>query len=878
MAEKPGVEIPIQARVSGWEEAFGRIDGMAKKSAAGIKTAYATLGTVGAAVGVTLGLSSLVSVVTTLGAKTIDGERSLNQLNATLRATGNAAGLTARELDELGAEVQNLTVFDDDAIRKAETALLRFRTVQGDVFRDAIRLAPDLAAALSTDLPAAATALWKALTDPEGGMKALKSAGISLSEQQKDLAARFIEAGDKASAQKIVLDELRKSIGGSAAADSAGLYGSTQRLSRAWDDLQKAMGGKLLSDNKGVLDSTTGALERLNKMAKETKLSLYDLATTPFAALKLSADIVNTALGRDTGSRSASGKIRGLTSPEEIQAQAAAQAASDQEAADQAYIREQAALKRRVESVSAANASLFAAKKFYIDKESALYEAGYSRNEVATTEFYDQQRQAAQATTQAILQGLTKQGQAVEALMSAPSTSAEERAGLLGRLAGIGAESDKARFDLKKQMVDIDVKQSGAVRNLIRDYEDLEVQLAAISGGAATAARASFDASNRDRVDRVNAELNSGNPEAREAARVAAQRLQELRYATIQQGALTDATRDFQRTLDSVGDAQARIDIAVQSGALTEIEALRAVSEVRREKIDQLLQELDVARQVAEAIASPAARQQALDNIDAMQIRLEELAATGDLVAKKFNDIGASSFSQLLKDFTTLKPLDALKNFASNLSGKLTDTIADNLSQKAFGKDGIFSGFGETLSGLFGGAGEATGAAALTTAGTTLSAAGATQTTAGTLLTTAGTTLTSAAAALTSAAASLVAAATGSAASDATSDAVGALLGAALGGGGGGGGGFASGPQFGFAANGANFTSGMPYVVGEQGRELVIPPRGSKIVPNHKLAGMGRGNTTIVQHINVMPGADTRSARQAAVQAGDHVRGAIGRR
>lgn len=872
MAIKPGVEIPIEARAVGWEAAFGRIDSLAKRSAAGIKTAYSTLGTVGAAVGVTLGISALANVVSTLAAKTIDGERSLNQLNATLRATGSAAGLTARELEDLGDEIQGSTIFDDDAIRKAETALLRFRTVQGDVFRDAIRLAPDLAAALSTDLPSAATALGKALTDPEGGMKALKSAGIALSEQQKDLAARFIESGNKAAAQKIVLDELRKSIGGSAAADSAGLYGSTQRLARAWDDLQKTMGGKLLSDNKGILDSTTSALERLNKMAKETKFSLIELFSTPFAALKLSGDIIDTALGRDVGTRSVSGKIRGIVTPEQIEAQNAALAAADKEAADQAYIRDQAALKRRVDMVASANASLFAQKKFAIDKESALYEAGYNRNEVATTEFYDQQRKAAQATTQIVLQGLTKQGLAIEALMNAPSTSIEERAGLQSRLAGIGAESDKARFDLKKQLVDIDIKQGGAVRNLIRDYEDLEVQLAQISGEAALAARISFDAANRDRVDRINAELNSADPEARAAARRAAQRLAELRYSRIQQGELTDAMRVFEQTLNSVGDAQARIDIAFQSGAVTELEALRQTSDVRAAKIKQLMEELAVARQVAEAIADTAARQQALDNIDAMQVKLEELAATGDLVAKKFNDIGQGAFSSLLQDLTTGKWQDALKNFANSLSGSITSVVADSLSQKAFGKDGPLSGFGDFFSELFGGkAGDAAGGAGLAAAGASLTTAGATQTTAAALLTTSGTTLAAAAAALTSSAAALTASAAGSAVGGA-----GDILGSLFGGGGGlGYGSIGSNIPLGpFPyANGTNFHPGGMAIVGERGPELLRLPRGSAVTPNNKLGGMG--GTTIVQNINVMPGATTESAKQAGNRLRDFTMRAI---
>jgi hypothetical protein len=836
-AKTPGVEIPIQARATGFEAAFARINSLAKTSADGVRNAYSTLGTVAGAVGVGIGLNAIASALTTIGAKTIDGERSLNALNATLRATGNAAGLTVSQLEDLGAELQDSTVFDDDAIRKAETALLRFRSVQGDVFRDAIRLAPDLAAALSTDLPTAAQALGKALSDPEGGMKALKSAGIALSEQQKDLAARFIEAGDKASAQKIVLDELRKSIGGSAAADAAGLYGATQRLARSWDDLQKAMGGKLLSDNSSLIDATTRALERLNNMAKDTRVSLTELATSPGALLRLGADVVRTIAGAEprNGGRSASGKISGVT-PEMMDAEAAAARAREQEAEDQRYIRNQAALKRRVDMVAAANASLLAETRFYIDRESALYEAGYARNEVATSEFFEQQRKAANATTQAVLFGLGKQGEAIEQLMNAPSTSVDERAGLLTRLHGIASDQEKARYDLKKQLLDIDIKQAGAVRALISDYEDLEAQLAAISGDAALASRVGFDAANRDRADRISVELNSSNPEAREAAQAAALRFQELRYATIQQGALTDAMREFQRTLDEVGDAQERINIQVASGALTEIEGLQQTSQIRAARIDQLKQELEVARQVAEAIAAPEARKQALDNIEALKVKLEELAATGDLVAKKFNQIGASATSGFLQDLASGKGFKAsFKTLADDLFSNITKVFADDISQTLFKPDGPLGGFGDIFSSLLGGGKAGSGASALTGSATAL-------TTSGTILSTAG-------ASLSAAASALMAAAGLSSASNAADSFTSFLPGITD----------MVPPEFGIPA----FALGTDYV---PRTGLALVHQGERITnaaQNRRASGM-RSRPNVTQVFNVAPRADTQSIRQAA--------------
>lgn len=94
------------------------------------------------------------------------------------------------------------------------------------------------------------------------------------------------------------------------------------------------------------------------------------------------------------------------------------------------------------------------------------------------------------------------------------------------------------------------------------------------------------------------------------------------------------------------------------------------------------------------------------------------------------------------------------------------------------------------------------------------------------------------------------------------------LLGLLSGSGGsaGGGGAFISGPQFGFAANGASFTGFRPYVVGERGPEIVMPRPGSQIVPNHMLNRIGGGTVNVTINQTVTPGVSTQSARQTAAQ------------
>ncbi|WP_423192981.1 phage tail tape measure protein [Cupriavidus sp. H18C2] len=66
-------------------------------------------------------------------------------------------------------------------------------------------------------------------------------------------------------------------------------------------------------------------------------------------------------------------------------------------------------------------------------------------------------------------------------------------------------------------------------------------------------------------------------------------------------------------------------------------------------------------------------------------------------------------------------------------------------------------------------------------------------------------------------------------------------------------------------AAGGPVSAGQPYIVGEVGPELFVPPASGSIVPNSALSAgaAGGGNVTIIQHINV----DSRSDQASIVQA-----------
>ncbi len=140
------------------------------------------------------------------------------KLEAVLRATGYAAGFSAKELKAHASALQQTTNFGDEATIGAQSVLATFKEIRGDTFKGATVVIQDMAAVLGTDLQSAAIQVGKALNDPTKGITALSRAGVSFTAQQKEQIKTMQEAGDMLGAQKIVLGELKGEFGGAATA------------------------------------------------------------------------------------------------------------------------------------------------------------------------------------------------------------------------------------------------------------------------------------------------------------------------------------------------------------------------------------------------------------------------------------------------------------------------------------------------------------------------------------------------------------------------------------------------------------------------------------------------------------------------------------
>lgn len=188
-----------------------------------------------------------------------DQQTVLAQLEATLKSTGGAAGMTADELTNLGDSLSKVTRFSDDAIGSAENLLLTFTSIGRDIFPEATKTVLDMSTALGQDLKSSAIQLGKALNDPITGITALRRVGVQFTDAQEAQIKVLVESNDLLGAQTLILKELQKEFGGSAEAAGKTFAGQMDILTHKFEDFQEKIGFILMP----VLERLIGVLGRV---------------------------------------------------------------------------------------------------------------------------------------------------------------------------------------------------------------------------------------------------------------------------------------------------------------------------------------------------------------------------------------------------------------------------------------------------------------------------------------------------------------------------------------------------------------------------------------------------------------------------------------
>ena len=159
------------------------------------------------------------------------------QLAAVLKSTGEAAGYSQVQLNEMADSLSKSSTESAGNINKAQTALLAFTGIVGDEYPRALQAAADMSARTGMQIDAAAETIGRALDVPSQGMAALSRQGFRFTDAQKEIVKHLEETGRAADAQGIILDALEESYGGAAQAARDTLGGALAALRNEFDNL-----------------------------------------------------------------------------------------------------------------------------------------------------------------------------------------------------------------------------------------------------------------------------------------------------------------------------------------------------------------------------------------------------------------------------------------------------------------------------------------------------------------------------------------------------------------------------------------------------------------------------------------------------------------
>lgn len=268
-------------RISGEMKSFGSSASQHLGSAVKAASAVAVAGLVG------VGAAAYSSVKAFQ-----ESENAISQMNAVLKSTKGAAGVTSEAAQDLAGALQKVTKFGDEAIMGGQNMLLTFTNIGKDVFPQATETMLDMSQALGQDLKASSVQLGKALQDPIKGVTALSRVGVNFTDKQKEMIATMVEAGDVAGAQKLILNELNTEFGGSARAAGETLSGKIEILKNQFGELQEKVGGFIAS---ALVPLTSKALEFVQNV---DMASVLNKIVTKFQELKSAVEPVASVIAK----------------------------------------------------------------------------------------------------------------------------------------------------------------------------------------------------------------------------------------------------------------------------------------------------------------------------------------------------------------------------------------------------------------------------------------------------------------------------------------------------------------------------------------------------------------------------------------------------
>lgn len=176
--------------------------------------------------------------------------------------------------------------------------------------------------------------------------------------------------------------------------------------------------------------------------------------------------------------------------------------------------------------------------------------------------------------------------------------------------------------------------------------------------------------------------------------------------------ALSQVTREANLAGQELDFMARRVNAAVSAGQMTRLEGVAALDTLRKKEME--LQKAIIARSMAEIRAAEASAagldksslryKELMSNIEEARVRLEELQAQGNQVAKEINQGIRGAFEDLFNSIASADTENLLADFVRNVTASISAKASEGLSDvimQGLGSEGD-GGIGGFFAGLFG--------------------------------------------------------------------------------------------------------------------------------------------------------------------------------
>ena len=232
---------------------------------AGVVAAEAVIGTFGLIKNAAFGFFD--TLVTDGVRAAQESETAVAGLNQALQSTGIYSKTTSDALQDLAAELQNTTKYEDDAVIAASALIQNLGQLSEQGLKDATRAAVNLSAALGKDLDSAAQAVGKAAA---GSTDGLAKFGIHIEK-----------TGNAAKDAELAIAALNARFGGSATAQLDTFEGATSLLKNQFGNLKEEIGNTIIKNESlvAVIRSASEGMSRLADFVKANQTGLSSFVT-----------------------------------------------------------------------------------------------------------------------------------------------------------------------------------------------------------------------------------------------------------------------------------------------------------------------------------------------------------------------------------------------------------------------------------------------------------------------------------------------------------------------------------------------------------------------------------------------------------------------